>query len=95
VRATKVCTLKATIRSERSQASQPLHHHPREPRNRKPDIEFLTSSRVEGVDVAAKTLALAEGGVIAFNTLVVATGARVRLLVVAGVVGVALLGILG
>lgn len=41
-------------------------------------IDFLTSTRVTAVDVAAKTLTTAGGGAITFDKLVVATGARVR-----------------
>ena len=41
-------------------------------------IDYLTSTKVTAVDVAAKQLTTAGGEAITFDKLVVATGARVR-----------------
>lgn len=39
-------------------------------------IDFITGTRVTGVDVASKTLTTAAGDTISYGKLVVATGAR-------------------
>lgn len=58
-----------------------------------PGIEFLTSTRITAVDVAAKTAQLEEGGSITWGKLVIATGARAVSLADFGSPGATLPGI--